>query len=61
MNDLARVLALQRACDRATMDLNEVERYAAAALFTLALHSTHVSCAQEWGVVVRWELATPLA
>lgn len=25
------------------MDLNDAERYAVAALFTLALHSTHVS------------------
>lgn len=27
------------------MDLNDAERYAVAALFTLALHSTHVSAA----------------
>ena len=27
----------------ASMDLNDAERYAVAALFTLALHSTHVS------------------
>lgn len=33
-----------RADSGRAMDLNDAERYAVAALFTLALHSTHVSC-----------------